>query len=787
MVHGKEAIEGGDRPADRPSTVLVSSEVMSSTMVRVRRFILSCGLLLLAGGTAAPPSDAALRCERVPELLRTFLQKHISFHYLNDELRNRTAAAFVKRLDPSKTLFMYDEVVELRGALTSIFHDVRNGDCTKLIEINDVVVQRYAKLEEFVREVVGDEDYALDRDVELIIDPDKRGHARTPEYRDELRTKLIHFQMSNYMSSGVDLEEAKGKLIHRYELMHRRARETEPEDVYASFLDAFASALDPHSNYLSAEVLEDFQISMELSLEGIGVALSSRDGYSVVEKIIPGGAADQLNVLAPKDKIISVAQEEGEYVDIIDMNLRDVVRLIRGKRGTKVRLVILRQEDTTERLEVSIVRDKINLQDQAADLRFEEVETSDGRSLKLAVLELPSFYGGKNPAERQSSRDMRDLLKKVKEEKADGLLLDLSRNGGGLLENSVEIAGFFIGDGGVVAVKDTFSKVQVLRDPDESILFDGPMVVLTSRVSASASEIVAGAMKDYRRAVIVGGDHTFGKGTVQSMVPLPTDLGALKVTTALFFRPGGDSTQHSGVAADVVLPSLFSTDEFGESYQDYSLPQQRIAAFVEPDPTREAAASRVNSWTPVDPQIISELARRSTERIGESEEFAEILRKLKETEERNGVLRLAEILKEDEDETPDEKKGEEGAEQSSETSSTNQPGHVHRVAPGDTLWDLSRTYFGTPWEWSRIAAANLEMDPNRIESGVEIWIPGETETTRETAVATDDASEAPIEEPSDPSQLAENQAGPSDDEEAKMTPQQREALEILADFVNLTS
>ena len=750
-------------------------------MVHVRRLALCFGLLALASGAAAPPADAALRCDRVPELLRTFLQKHISFHYLNDELRNRTASAFVKRLDPSKTLFLVDEVDELHRALEGIFHDVRSGDCMKLTEINDDLVRRYEELEEFVREVVGSEDYELDRSVELIIDADKRGHPMTVEYRDELRTNLIHFQMSNYMSSGVEFEEAKGKLIHRYELMSRRAREMESEDIYASFLDAFASALDPHSNYLSADVLEDFQIGMELSLEGIGVALSSRDGYSVVEKIIPGGAADRLDVLAPRDKIIAVAQEEGEYVDIIDMNLRDVVRLIRGKRGTTVRLTILRQEDTAERFEVSIVRDKINLQDQAADLRFEQVELDDGRSLKLAVLELPSFYGGKNPAERQSSRDMRDLLKKVKAEEADGLLLDLSRNGGGLLENSVEIAGFFIDDGGVVAVKDTFSKVQVLQDPDDSILFDGPMVVLTSRVSASASEIVAGAMKDYRRALIVGSDHTFGKGTVQSMVPLPSGLGALKVTTALFFRPGGASTQHSGVAADVVLPSLFSTDEFGESYQDYSLPQQRISAFVEPDPTLEAGASRAGSWTPVDPQLVSELARLSAERISESEEFQEIERKLQEAEERHGVLRLADILEEDED--VDE---EEGAEQSSATSSTDRSGQAHRVIPGDTLWNLSKTYFGTPWEWSRIAAANQGMDPNRIEPGFEIWIPDPAKTADEPTATEGDAPEASPEEPSSPSQLAENQAEAAESEEIETTPQQREALEILADFVRLT-
>jgi carboxyl-terminal processing protease len=739
--------------------------------------------------TAAPPlAGAALSCDHVPELLRTFLQKHINFHYLNDELRARTANAYIKRLDPSKTLLLAEEAAELRRSLTGIFHDVRSGDCTQLIAINDDIVGRYAELEAFIRSFVGSDDYELDRSIELIIDPDKRGHARTAEYRDELRTKLVHFQISNYLGSGVDLEEAKGKLIHRYELMTRRAREMDHEDVYASFLDAFASALDPHSNYLSADVVEDFNIGMSLSLEGIGVALSSRDGYSVVEKIIPGGAADRLGTLIPKDKISAVAQGDDAYVDIIDMNLRDVVRLIRGKRGTKVRLMILRQGDTTERFDVAIVRDEINLEEEAAKLRFEQVELDEGQSLKLAVLELPSFYGGTKPSERQSSRDIRNLLEQVKAEEADGLLLDLSRNGGGLLENSVEITGFFIRDGGVVAIKDTFLKVQVLQDPDAAILFDGPMVVLTSRVSASASEIVAGAMKDYRRAIVVGDDHTFGKGTVQSMVRLPTGLGALKVTTALFFRPGGDSTQSSGVAADIVFPSLFSTDEFGERYQDYSLPQQKISPFLEADPTLETPSSQVGSWTPVSEKLISELATRSAERVRTNEHFEEIRRKLQETKERNGVLRLTDILEEIEDENDAGKPEEE--EPSSDTGSGEGSGHTHLVVPGDTLWALSTTYLGTPWEWRRIAEANQGIDPNLIEPGSEIRIPGEPEAAGgEDTVTAAAGPEAPAEESSSEERLAENEGNPQDDEDPdarEITPQQREALQILADFVGLT-
>ena len=599
--------------------------------------------LASAPATAEAAGLEPLTCERIDELTKAYLHKHVSFHYVNDELRQRVVDSYLKRLDPSRSLYLASEAKSLESRLRGVIQDLREGDCGSLEAIHADQVVRYEKLEQFVRALLESPSYELDTEAVLIIDPEQRAWPPTPEARDELVTKLVHFQMSNYLGSEMELAEAKQRLIHRYELSTKRARERSKEDLYASYLDAFATALDPHSNYFSNDAAEDFQISMDLSLEGIGVALSSRDGYSIVEKVIPGGAADKLATLQPNDKIIAVGQEEGEPVDIIDMDLRDVVRLIRGKRGTKVNLTVLRQGETTERFRVAIVRDKINLEEQAAKLRFEEREI-EGKKQKLAVLELPSFYGGRDPGERQSSRDVEKLLEQAREQKADGLLLDLSRNGGGLLENSVEIAGFFLNGGGVVAVKDTFSKVQVLHDRDPEVAWTGPLVVLTSRVSASASEIVAGALKDYQRAVVVGDDHTFGKGTVQSMVPLQEGLGALKVTTALFFRPGGLSTQHAGVPSDVVLPSIFATDDFGEQHQAYSLPSQAIAPFLdEPRPKRGDAST----WRPVTGEVLGELARRSQLRVDANEEFTKIRERLAKIEEQNGVVHLADLMKEE--------------------------------------------------------------------------------------------------------------------------------------------
>jgi carboxyl-terminal processing protease len=588
--------------------------------------------------------------------VKSLLKRHISFHSLNPELRERAIDVYIDRIDPSKTLLLSDEVKQLRRRLVGVFIGMQNGECDLLDNLHADLMKRYKKTEDEVRAFISDPNYKLDTDVVLILDAEKRGHPSTDEERKKLVERLLHFQMSNYLESDMELAEAKEKLIHRYELMTKRAGELEPREVYGNFLNAFAGALDPHSTYYPPEAVEDFEIQMSLSLDGIGVALSSRDGYSIVERIIPGGATDKSKALKEGDKIIAVAQEGEAPVDIVDMSLRDVVSQIRGKRGTTVHLTVLRKGETTERLQVAIKRDKVTIEDSAATLKFEEVEIG-GQKKKLAILDLPTFYGDPDPAKRQSGRDVRELLRQVKAEKADGLLLDLSRNGGGKLESSVEIAGLFIREGGIVAVKDVFSQVQVLEDNDEDIIYDGPLVILTSRITASASEIVAGAMKDYERAVIVGDDHTFGKGTVQSFVHQPGRLGAIKVTTAMFFRPGGSSTQHEGVPADIVLPSLFATDDLGERYTEYSLGAQKIKPFLEPTFATsipiQTQIGQMNvatrSWKPLTPILIEELSRRSAARVGLDKEFTEIKEKLAKQSEQDDVIHLADWIKERED------------------------------------------------------------------------------------------------------------------------------------------
>ena len=630
----------------------------SRTRNRSGRLRILLGVSLAACWAAVPvPAAAKLTCSQIPDLIDAFLKYHVVHRQRSEEIERRALDTYFKRLDPSRTLFLEFEIEVLRTSMAEIFEEIEAGDCSRLLRLHQNLVARQAKLENSVRAIASPEDFELDPSVTWVLDPDERGYPTTEEERADLIRSRIHFQISNYLSAGEPLDDAKRRLIHRYELRNKHAAEVSEEQLYAQFVDAFAASLDPHSNYLSSQVLEDFRISMSLSLEGIGVALSERDGYAVAERIIPGGAADRHKGLKPKDKIIAVAQDGGEFVDIIDMPLRESVSLIRGKKGTKVGLSVLREGETTERFSITIVRDKIDLSEQAAKLRLEEREVN-GRKVKLAIIDLPSFYGDPDPGKRQSSSDVAKLLRQVQEEKADGLVLDLSRNGGGLLQHAVTISGFFLRKGEIVGIQNSNGQKHVLKDRNDGILYTGPLVVHTSRASASSSEILAGALKDYRRAVIAGDDHTFGKGTVQTVAEYPPGRGegALKVTTQLFFRPGGKSTQNGGVKADVVIPSMLSNEDFGEANQPYSLLNQETEPFLGDD-----ANGRMGSparWKPLTPEMVATLSKRSQARIQSSEEFAKVQEKLRKARENGGVVRLADVLKENEE----AKAGENGSE-----------------------------------------------------------------------------------------------------------------------------
>ncbi len=622
--------------------------------------LLAVPLLLIGADAQAQTPENALTCPVLPTLLQRYVQSHVSIHSIDAALDDRAADLWADRLDPTHALLTQPEHDKLKAQLRQLIRNARSLKCDDFATLRAQQLQWYKDNEAFARKLLSDDKLTLDKSITLQVEADKRTRPKTPAERDELRRKLIHFQLANYIKDGVEMKDARQKLIHRYELNTRRVAEISEPDLFAEFLNTFANALDPHSTYFSPDQLADFNISMQLALEGIGAVLSSRDGYTVVQEVVPGGAAARQGGLRPEDKIIAVSQgPEGEPVDVIDMDLGDVVKMIRGKKGSQVKLTVLRQSERTERLEFLITRDKIDLQEQAAKLRFETVERG-GRKLKLAIIDLPSFYGGQREEDaRDCTEDMRKLLADVRREKADGLLLDLSSNGGGLLQAAVEISGLFIASGPIVGVQSPESTPDILRDLNPDIAYSGPLIVLTSRVSASASEILSGALQDYKRAVIVGDDQTFGKGSVQNIVPLPPGFGALKVTTAMFFRPDGASTQANGVKSDIVLPSFLSSQDIGERFEPWALTHRAITPFPG---AQVNAADPERAFKPIQPDTLKKLAAASAKRVARSREFKEIEESIQKSKKNEGAVRIADLFDEKTaktaETTPDKKKDE---------------------------------------------------------------------------------------------------------------------------------
>ena len=599
-------------------------------------------LLIRVPEVQAAPQVRALECKFLPLLFQAFLRGHYSMKAMSDELKARTVEQFIKGIDPSRTLFLQEDVEKLRGSLPLVFKGMERNDCSELDKAHALVVERSEADLKLVKQWAKP-DFKIDDSIELHLDPEKRGYAKTEAERNELLRKMVHFQMSNYQLADTKGADAARQLVHRYELAIKRLNERKTKNELPSILaESFASSLDPHTAYMTPDNHEDFQINMNLTITGIGATLSSQDGFTVIDGLLPGGGAEKSKQLRPKDKIISVAQDGDKAVNVMDMDLRDVVKMIRGPKGTKVTLTVLRQGDQTETFQVMIVRDVIDIKDEAAKITYEDREIG-GKKLKIGVLELPSFYGGgREENARSAYLDVKTLVKEAREKKVDGLVLDLSKNGGGLLEDAVRISGLFIKKGPIVATKDSARRTDVLSDEDSEVQWPGPLLVLTSHLSASASEILAGALRDYNRALIVGADHTFGKGTVQVLSGLPSGLGALKVTTGMFFLPGGDSTQHKGVSTHIQIPSLYSSEELGERSMDYSLPPQSTPVFLGKDSN---SSNPSEQWKAIQPEVVAQLAKKSAERIKREKKFEEILREVDEAKQNKGAVKLGDLRK----------------------------------------------------------------------------------------------------------------------------------------------
>ncbi len=592
-------------------------------------------------------SKSDLSCRYIYLIMGAMLRQHMLYNQFTSELETRTINQYIKSLDPLKGYLLASDVSKITSAMKGMEKWLSKQDCKPLEQVQEIYNARVQQSATFAKNYLG-KDFKLDPAMTLQMDATKRKYASTNAELEDFQKRYIQFQVANFVATDMKEDEAKGWVERRYERAYKKLKELPEADIYAGLLDSFARSMDPHSSYLSADDLEDFNIHMNLSLEGIGATLSSQDGYTVIEQLIPGGAAAKSGELESQDKIISVGQGQGKKMEpVVDMPLKDVVKLIRGKKGTKVTLSVLRKTaDGMKSFRITLTRSKINLEDEAAQISYMTREV-DGKKFKIGILNLPSFYfDSKNPNGRSSYRDTKRLLKEAQKEKIDGLVLDLSQNGGGSLEDAVKLTGLFIKTGNIVKTQGARSStIEVLADRDPEVNYSGPLVVLTSRLSASASEILAGALKDYGRAVIVGGDHTFGKGSVQTVLPLPKNLGAYKVTVGMFFVPGGKSTQHGGVDGDITLPSAFALDEIGEKSLDYSLSPKAIPPFLSPE---AHVAKGDGAWEKVSNKEISDLKKKSETRVSSNEEFKKITDELEKLKTKGKLVSLSEILNEKE-------------------------------------------------------------------------------------------------------------------------------------------
>jgi len=600
------------------------------------------GLLLGILLTTTSASAQTLQCQSVPALMSVFLGNHFSVNQLTPEVKARTVNLFLKFVDPNKQLLFKEDADKLTKELNDVFETMKNNNCAALAEVSNILVDRALQNQKIVTdELKGD--FKLDDTIRYQTDTKKREYPISETEKKKILNEAVQTQIASIIAGDVKLEKAKQQLTKRYELSVKRAKEMNQGKMINLFTESFAHALDPHSDYLPAEQLEEFKINMNLSLEGIGVSLSSDDGYTTVQEIIPGGSADRAHALKPKDKIISVSQDGKEEVPIVDMDLSDVVKMIRGKKGTKVNLTVVRQKGSeSNTFKITLVRDKVDMKEQAAKVIYQDYKIN-GKTMKVALIDLPSFYGGSDKNSRDCFTDLKKIVDEAAAKKVDGMILDLSTNGGGLLQDAVKIAGLFLKTGTVVATIDGKKNRDILSDEDAKLDYSGPLMLLTTRQSASASEILAGAMKDYKRALIVGGDHTYGKGSVQVLNPLPLGLGAMKLTTQMFYLPGGVSTQFGGVSSDIQMPTYLDIDDMGEKYMDYALPPTKTEPFITVDSANSKDSK--DAWKPISDDLVKSLKEKSVKRVAENSDFKDIVKDLEDIKKNEGWIKVADIVK----------------------------------------------------------------------------------------------------------------------------------------------
>ena len=518
-------------------------------------------------------------------LFREILERLATGHYrsqsIDDSLSERYLTEYIRILDSGKNYFLQSDIDEFDQWKYVLDDLSKRGDISPGFIMFNRLRDRAKDRLQSVLTLLEDSSYkfVLDGSNTITIDGDERGWFQSEPDANSFWEKRIPDSLIRLLLNDKDQEEARKLLIKRYQTQIKQFEQRDSQDVLQIYANALASLYDPHTAYFSPRRNENFQISMSLSLEGIGAELTTEDEYTKVIRVIPGGPADLHGSLKAEDKIVGVGQDEEDIVDVIGWRIDDVVALIRGAKGTSVRLeYIPANGDSSNTKIIKILRDKVKLEDKSAQSQILEIEQS-GKTLSIGVIEIPAFYmdfeayRARDPNFKSTTRDVYNLIKELKDSKVDGIVLDLRSNGGGSLFEATSLTDLFIDRGPVVQIRDSNQRVQRNNRAYRAAAYDGPLLVMINRLSASASEIVAGALQDYGRALVVG-SQSFGKGTVQDVTPL--SKGQLKLTISKFYRVSGDSTQHRGILPDIEFPSTYDFEEVGESQQDNALPWDRI-------------------------------------------------------------------------------------------------------------------------------------------------------------------------------------------------------------------
>ena len=517
----------------------------------------------------SPEERHETSCSRI---YNYFTRAHYKIVDVNDDFAKNVIGRLMNYLDMNHSLYTQSEVDSIYAHTKSILNGINKCELDYPYSLyNENIKKRYQKYKFMIDNV--SENLDLNTNETIALDRTKAPFAKTEDDLKSLWKAELKNEFETQLLNGKTKAQAVERIKNRYIVAMRRISQYSSEDVFSAFENSFAAAIDPHTNYFGPVESENFNDDMNLSLEGIGAVLSQEDEYTVIVQIMPGSPAEKSKKLKPKDKIVAVKQEHGKFEDIIGWRLTEVVKKIKGKKGTKVVLEIERGEGAAAKtFNVELTRDKIRLQDKEAKSK---VYTSyDGR--KIGVITISCFY-------TDLSLNVKRELSKLESENVDGIIVDLRNNGGGLLPEAVYTTGLFIKDGPVVLVRDVNGNESAYDDTDASMLYKGPLVVLINRLSASSSEIMAAALQDYGRALIVG-DTSYGKGTVQQSRPLTrlydligADLGSIHYTIAKFYRINGGSTQLKGVTPDIAMPTLIDVTEFGEKTEPNALNWDKIA------------------------------------------------------------------------------------------------------------------------------------------------------------------------------------------------------------------